>query len=347
MDITSVDKNFKIESTLSREGLTYINVLDREEFSIHGVYYADGKFRRLPEDVAKNTNEGVHYLHTHTAGGRVRFRTDSPYVAIHVTYNVVEKMPHFPLTGSIGLDLYRNGVYVGTYMPQMGITNTLEGIIDLGVTDEAEYTLNMPLYSGISALYVGLKECSSLLSPSPYSIDLPVVYYGSSITQGGCASRAGNSYQAIISRVLNVDHINLGFSGSAKGEDAIADYIASLDMSAFVLDYDHNAPSVEHLKSTHSKFYKKIRSAHPNLPILMLSRPKFHLNSEEQQRLAVVVATYEEAIAEGDANVYLIKGPDLIDEPECALVDNCHPNDSGFTSMARAIIPVMRKMLGL
>ena len=349
MDITSVDKNFEIKSNISRDGLTFINVLDREEFSVHGVFYEDGKFRRLPEDVAKNTNDGVHYLHTHTAGGRVRFRTNSPYIAIHVNYNVVEKMAHFPFTGSIGFDLFRNGIYIGTYTPSTGITDTLDSVIDVGLEEEAEYTLNMPLYSGVSALYVGLKEGSRLLSPSPYRIELPVVYYGSSITQGGCASRAGNAYQAVISRVLNVDHVNLGFSGSAKGEAAISDYIASLKMSAFVLDYDHNAPSVEHLKATHKALFDNVRKHHPDLPILLLSRPKYHLSNDEKQRLEVVRQTYLCALADGDKNVYFIPGNELIEErfAEHALVDNCHPNDCGFVSMAYAIIPVMKKMLGL
>ena len=125
--------------------------------------------------MAKNTNDGVHYLHTHTAGGRVRFKTNSPYVAIHVTYNVVEKMPHFPFTGSIGFDLFRNGIYIGTYTPPTGIVDTLDGVIDIASTEEAEYTLNMPLYSGVSTIHIGLKEGSKLLSPSPYCIDLPVV----------------------------------------------------------------------------------------------------------------------------------------------------------------------------
>ena len=349
MDISSVDKNFAVQSTIERQGLVYMNVEDRAEMSVHGVFLDDGKYRRLPNEVAKNTNEGVHYLHTHTAGGRIRFVTNSPFIAVLVKYNCVEKMPHFPLTGSIGLDLYRNNIYISTFTPSMGITDTFEGIKDIPESGEAEYTINMPLYSGVSEIYVGLKEGSVLKSASPYKITKPVVYYGSSITQGGCASRAGNSYQSIISRILDVEYLNLGFSGSAKGEKAISDYIASLDMSAFVLDYDHNAPSVDHLRATHKPLFDNVRKNHPDLPILLLTRPKYHLTDEEKQRLEVVKQTFETAIAEGDKNVYFIPGNELIEErfSEIVLVDNCHPNDAGFASMAYAIIPVLKKMLGL
>ena len=349
MDISSVDKNFTVNSTISREGLTFINIEDRSEFSLHGVFLENGKYRRIPEEIARNTNDGVLALHHHTAGGRVRFRTDSPYIAVYIVYNEVGKMPHFALTGSIGLDLYRNDIYVGTFTPPFNISDKLESVIDILQGGEAEYTLNLPLYSGVSSIYIGLKEGSSLNSPSDYRIKLPVVYYGSSITQGGCVSRPGNSYQSILSRVLNTEYINLGFSGSARGEKAISDYIASLKMSAFVLDYDHNAPTLQHLKDTHYAMYENIRKNHPYIPILLLSRPKYHLTKDEIDRLEVVRNTYLTALNQGDEKVYFIPGTELVEERfiECALVDNCHPNDCGFASMAYSIEPVLRKMLNL
>lgn len=348
MDITSIDNNFAVNSSITQEGLTYINVESRKEFSVHGVYFEDGKYRRLPEEVAANTNPGVHFLSTDAAGGRVRFKTNSPFIAIYATYDHVGKMPHFPFTGSVGFDVYRNGIYIRTFVPPMEVNDTFESIIDVPAED-AEYTINLPLYSGLTSLNIGLKEGSSLSPADPYDITLPIVYYGSSITQGGCASRPGNAYQSVISRVLNAEFINLGFSGSAKGETAISDYIASLEMSAFVLDYDHNAPTVEHLMATHKPLFDNVRKHHPDLPILLISRPKHHLTEDEVKRLEVVRNTYETAIAEGDKNVYFIPGNELIEErfAEHALVDNCHPNDCGFLSMAYMILPVLKKMLNI
>ena len=155
------------------------------------------------------------------------------------------------------------------------------------------------------------------------------------------------AYEAIISRALDCDHINLGFSGNAKGEQEMTDYIKDLDMSLFVMDYDYNAPSAEHLKKTHEKMFKCIRKKNPTLPILIMSRPKYYLSDGEKDRLQIVKATYENAIAAGDKNVYFIDGSTLMSDELGAdgTVDNCHPTDLGFFSMAQRMIPVIEKIL--
>lgn len=258
----------------------------------------------------------------------------------------VGKMPHFPFTGSIGFDLYTGKKYINTYVPPVDIETCYESVLDLD-GEEREYTVNFPLYSDVRKLYIGLQEGCSLKAAPEYSISKPVVYYGSSITQGGCASRPGNAYQSIITRELDCDHINLGFSGSARGEEEIARYIAGLEMSAFVYDYDHNAPTAEHLQQTHERMFRTIREAQPNLPILMLSKPKYYLPAEDVTRMEIIRQTYENAIAAGDRNVYFIPGLELILElvRETATVDNCHPNDSGFVSMAYVIGEKLKQIL--
>ena len=166
----------------------------------------------------------------------------------------------------------------------------------------------------------------------------PFVTYGSSITQGGCASRSGNAYPSILSRRFSYDHINLGFSGSARAEDAIIEYLANLDMSFFIYDYDYNAPSNEHYAATHEKLFKAVRAAKPDLPILILTRPHYYLNSVGVARREIALKTYENAIAAGDKRVWFMDGPQLMalckDE---GTVDNCHPTDFGFASMAKTL----------
>ncbi len=348
MEPTIRDKNFIVETNIQRDGLKYIDIENSDEMLLHGVKLIDGKYRRIPEELAKNVNECVEEMHDRPAGGRVRFITNSPYIAIHAEMVNVLKMNHFAITGSTGMDLYSGTRYYGTFVPPFGVDTGYEGVIDLD-GEEREYTINLPLYSGLKRLYVGIKEGCTLKSPSPYRLDKPVVYYGSSITQGGCASRPGVAYQAILTRELHIDHVNLGFSGGARGEDPIIDYIANLEMSAFVSDYDHNAPTLDILRGTHEKLYRAVRKNHPDIPILFLSRPQFHLNADEKIRLEIVKATYEKALSEGDKNVYFIPGPDLLNEQvrECCLVDNCHPTDAGFVSMAYAILPTLKKMLDL
>lgn len=348
-DIAELDKNFKVESNIQIEGLKYYSALDGN-FTINGVSFEDGAFRRMPEAVAKTVSEGVWGLSTNTAGGRVRFVTDSKYIAIYTKMQNIGKMPHFALTGSAGFDLYqKNGDtqrYIGSFVPPFDIVDGYESIIYL-TGDECEYIINFPLYSGVTELYIGLDENAVIRPATEYKYNKPVVFYGSSITQGGCASRPGNSYQAIISRLLDCDYVNLGFSGNARAEDTIAEYIAELKMSCFVYDYDHNAPSCDHLSATHERMFKIIREKNPDLPVIMMTRPKVHLTMEEDKRLAIVKETYQKAVNSGDKNVYFIAGPDLIGEDmiETATVDNCHPNDSGFLSMALAVKKILADVL--
>ncbi len=343
LSMADIDSNFRTETDQAEHGLVFRSVLDTP-FSLHGVFYEDGAFHRMPHAVARAISPRLEALHFHTAGGRVRFVTDSTTVAVRVTYGDLGKMPHFALTGSIGLDLYADGAYHASFIPPFAITDTLESKTKFGQKKRREITINLPLYSGVKALYIGLDENAALEAPAPYRVDVPVVYYGSSITQGGCASRPGASYESILSRRFDCDYINLGFSGNAKGEDAMAAYIASLEMSAFVLDYDHNAPDPAHLAATHGKLFRAVREAHPDIPILMCTRPKVDLTKEEVERRAIVYKTYTDAIAKGDTNVYFLDGKALMalcgDE---GTVDRCHPTDLGFFSMAHAIGEVFEK----
>jgi lysophospholipase L1-like esterase len=302
----------------------------------------------LPEDVAKRVSEGVYRLHANTAGGRVRFKTDSPYVAINVKMGSIGKMPHFAITGSAGFDLYTDNSYFATFVPLFDMADGYESVIELRDRKMREITINFPLYSDVCSIYIGLANDALVLPPAPYVKEKPVVYYGSSITQGGCASRPGMSYQGVISRRFNADYINLGFSGSARGEDVMADYINGLDMSVFVYDYDYNAPSVEHYEKTHERFFKKIREAHPDLPIVIMTRPKHKklLQPVEYERLDIAKRTYENALAAGDENVYFIDGKELMElAGNDGTIDNTHPSDLGFYSMATRIYPLLKEIL--
>ena len=345
MDISKIDKNFKVETKIEREGLTFYDI-DEAPFKTYGVFREGEHYVRMPTDAAKSVSERVVSLYRHSAGGRVRFVTNSPYIAVSIKLNCAYKMSHFAFTGSIGCDMYSGTRYIGTIVPPTNVTNEYEGVINTLSEEACEYTINMPLYSETDKMYIGIKEGSILKEAPDYDIKKPIVYYGSSITQGGCASRPGNSYQSIISRELDADFINLGFSGSARAEDEMAEYIASLDMSVFVYDYDHNAPTLEHYKNTHERMFKIIRERKPNLPILMMTRPEYYLDEDETARLQVMLDTYNNAIAAGDKNVYYIKGPDLIASVrESALVDGGHPNDSGFVNMANVVGTKLKEIL--
>ena len=343
-DISKVDSNFIIETNTDKKDINFHSI-DDAPFKIYGVFKENGKYRRMPEEVAKTVSEGVYILHTNTAGGRVRFVTDSPYIVINASMDGLGKMSHFPLTGSAGFDMYVENRYTKTFVPPFDISDGYESVFDFEDSKEREITIDFPLYSNVINLYIGLKENAVIKEAKPYKNAKPIVYYGSSITQGGCASTPGMSYQAIISRNFDYDYINLGFSGNAKAEDEMIEYIKNLDMSLFVYDYDHNAPTVEHLQNTHEKMFKAIREKHPDLPIIMMSRPKYFLNEEEVIRRNIIETTYNNAVSAGDKNVYFIDGKALTKLcKDMGTVDNSHPTDFGFASMAEALTKVIENI---
>ncbi len=344
--IHDIDPNFRTESIPDKDNMVFYDIR-QPPFSIHGLFFEGGKYRRMPEAIARSVSEGVYFLHANTAGGRVRFQTDSPYIAITAQMENIGKMEHFALTGSAGFDLYvcEGGMerYYGTFSPPYTLETGYTSIIEFEECLLREITIDFPLYSDVCTLLIGLEEGSGVLPPHHYRIERPVVFYGSSITQGGCASRPGNSYQAVISRRLGCDYWNLGFSGSAKAEPEMIEYINGLDMSMLVLDYDHNAPSPEYLEETHEKMFHIIRQAHPDLPIILLPRPRFYLDQDTQRRFAVINKTYEHALAEGDKRVWLLTGPELLhDCGNNGTVDGIHPTDYGFASIARALGDLMQ-----
>ena len=347
MRIEDIDKNLAVDSTIDKEGLEFFSFED-EPFRIYGDLRRedDGLLYRLPREVAKNTSAGVFSLASCTAGGRVRFRTDSKRVAIIAKYDSVCSMPHFPLTGSAGLDIYVDNEYVKTFVPPMSMpSKAFEALCGLDGGKEVDITINLPLYSKLTHLYIGLEDGASLSAPTPYKHERPILYYGSSITQGGCACRPGSVYQSHLTRWLDWDHINLGFSGSAHAEEAIVNYIASKDMSVFVCDYDHNAPNPEFLERTHMPFYRKVRASQPDLPIVFMTRPNSVGSMDRQRRREIIKKTYDTAVAEGDKNVYFLDPtehtPFVIDE---GTVDHCHPTDLGFYFMAAALRPILEEI---
>lgn len=345
MRIEEIDKNFIV--TAPDAAQTVFFDVSRPPFTVHGLLRDADGYYRIPHALAAVTNIGVKFLNLNTAGGRVRFRTDATRIVLRANLRAVTRMPHFAFTGSAGFDLYADDVYRGTFVPPDDMTDGYTSEIDLDEGGVREITIHFPLYSGVARLEIGLPKGCILGKAAPYRITAPVVYYGSSITQGGCASRPGNAYQNILSRLLSCDHLNLGFSGSARGEPCMAAYIAGCRMSAFVLDYDHNAPDPAYLETTHEAFFRSVREQQPTLPVILLSRPQPNPNQDDLLRRDIVKRTWEKAVQTGDRHVYFVDGTTMLQlfGGDSGTVDNCHPNDLGFYCMAKALEPVLKAVL--
>ena len=352
-----IDTKLDINTELDAKDIAFFDVR-KPPFAVYGLYNykTEDFFKRLPDDVAAATSEGVVSHCRHTAGGRVRFSTDSEYVAIKCDWLRTTRFSHLSVMGCSGFDMYIDtdapGVsnFAGIFTPPYGVTEGYEAIIRFPDRRKRYVTINFPSYNRVANLYIGIQADATLGEGKKYRFDKPVVFYGSSITQGGCASHPGNNYQSILSRHLDFDFINLGFSGSGCGEDAVVDYMASLEMSAFFADYDHNS-SLDALHETHLNMYKKIREKHPDIPYIMMSRIDADSGciwyDDTINRRRIILETLNYALDNGDRNVYFIDGESMFrcDYEDCATVDSTHPNDFGFLRVAENVEGLFHRII--
>lgn len=330
--------------------------ISESPFRIYGLAVTDRDLRRywkLPEEIMEQFPQ-YEYLGRRSAGGRVRFQTDTKSLCVRMTLAEAKEDIAIPLSGSAGADLYlgkgKEAAYVGYVSPEQHVMSeiTVEKTFQLPGHMET-VTINLPRNDHLLSMEIGVEENAVLAQAPEYDIANPIVFYGSSITEGGCADRPGNAYTSIVSRWLDADYRNMGFSGRARGELGFAQYLAQTDdMSLFVLDYDHNAPDPEHLRSTHEPFFKVIRQAHPDLPIVMISRPDTDKFPEDsRKRRDIIEQTCLNAAAAGDKKVWFVDGGTFFGpegRQECT-VDGTHPNALGFMRMAEKLYPLFLEIL--
>jgi lysophospholipase L1-like esterase len=290
------------------------------------------------------------------SGGRIRFRTNSSVLAIRLEYPKPPDMANMHAFGETGVDLYADGVYRGTAIAtrdaQPGKTLEHTYFHDQPRLDR-EITLYLPLYMPVKVLGIGLDPDAQVGPAKAFAAATPLVFYGTSITQGGCASRPGMSYQAILGRLLNLDFVNLGFSGNGRGEPELAQAVANINALCYALDFAQNNPTVESLTQVYAPFLDVLRSAHPKTPVLVIT-PIYaaHESWSRDARLEgmreLIRREAARRIAAGDRHLEIVEGTDLLGPSRGdGLVDGTHPNDLGFQWMAKGLAGRLAKMLGL
>ena len=327
-------------------------------FVLGGLLHPDencGEYYRLDASAKEIYSDANRSLAACTPGGTVRFATDAKEIALRITLRAgCFGMHHFCDRGVYGIDVYiGTGTarrYTGKIMQTFAENHDVNrGTVSVDGEDRFnEVMIELPLYAGIETLKIGLKPGELVGAPTPRSTGA-VAFYGSSITQGGCVSRPGNSYCNIICRALDADCCNYGFSGSAMGETEVASHIDSRDLACFVMDYDFNSLSCETLRATHEPFFKIIRAAQPTLPVVFVTHPFYSEPTENDlARIAIIRETYENALAAGDKNIRFVNSGEFFtsDMRDLYAVDNLHPNDLGQFSMACEILPAVRGLLG-
>ena len=314
------------------------------------------RYERLPDSLKNISRPPLWNLSRNSAGMAIRFRSNSTQIAVKWESLFNNHMNHMTDVGIKGLDLYcwegnKQWRFVNSARPS-GKTNQATIIANMLPT-EREYMLYLPLYDGLVSLSIGVDSLATIDQPLiDYPIrKKPVVFYGTSILQGGCASRPGMAHTNIISRRLNRECINLGFSGNAFLDLEVAKVISEVDASVFILDFVPNA-SVEQMKERMETFYRIIRSKHPDTPIIFIEDPIFthtrydeRIAKEVQRKNDTLKEIFNRLKKEDEKNIIFISSKDMLGEDGEATVDGVHFTDLGMTRYADLVCPIIKKAI--
>lgn len=333
---------------------------DLRAVGVEGQGWQDTKapYDRLPGRAEGKVRPAVWGLSRHSAGLCARFVTDARTVSARWTLTSNNlAMPHMPATGVSGLDLYVRAAdgqrwqWLGVGRPTQA-TNTAALVTGLP-EGQHEFLLYLPLYNGVSSVEVGVpKEAKLARAPErPAGRRKPIVFYGTSITQGGCASRPGMVHTAILGRRLNCPVINLGFSGNGKMEPEVTELLAEVDAAAYVIDCLPNM-SAKEVEERTEPLVRALRKVRPTTPIVLVEDRSYAnaavLPGPRQRNAegrAALRAAWQRLVSDGVGQLHYLPGAGLLGDDGEATVDSSHPTDLGFVRQADAMQPVLEPLL--
>jgi hypothetical protein len=311
-------------------------------------------FDRLPSAADGTVTKAVWNLSRHSAGMMVRFKTDA--TAIHVHYNLLNAnlaMAHMPATGVSGVDLYARdaeGIWRWVQVTRPSSQEVKTQLVSGLAPALREFAAYLPLYNGIEFLSIGVPPKSKFESLEPRQ--KPIVFYGTSITHGACASRPGMVHTAILGRRLDMPVVNLGFSGNGRMDTEVGDYLTQVDASAYVIDClpNMNAKMVE---ERCVPLVRQIRAQKPDTPIVLVEDRR-NTNSwilpardaHHTANHAALKNAFDVLQSESVGNLYYIPGDSLYGTDGDGATDGSHANDLGFFRQANVFEPVLRKAMG-
>lgn len=306
-----------------------------------------GPYGRLPQSLSAEFRPDLISLGRNSAGVAVRFSSDSPVISARWTLTNNFSMSHMASTGIKGLDLYvwLNGrwLFIGTAKP-VGKENFSVFVKGMEKS-EKEFVAFLPLYDGVESLQIGVSKESGIGAPKKNVLvksasAKPIVIYGTSITQGGCASRPGMAYPAIISRLLNREVINLGFSGNGRLDFSMSKAISMIDPGVIILDCLPNT-TYRSVKDSAYRFITNIVKNHPAVPLYMVENPNFAnlvvdkaSSAEIQKENEAWREIYDRLRSDGFKNIRYIKSSNFLGSDNEGTVDGVHPTDLGMQRMA-------------
>lgn len=353
MKIQEIDRNF-VAKQVDENGIRWIDAFS-SEVALRGLAWleenrAARSFRRCPERAACTLSPAVQNLTRCPSSAFVAFQTDSGAINVRIRNANLNVMQHMPRTGSAGAELYvRDGnrwVPIAVAVPDGEQVEFQRELVKGNWREMREYRLYLPLYMHLEELAIGVED-GAAITPAPVPEgQKPIFFYGTSITQGGCANTAGSDYVSVVGRLLESEVINFGFSGSGKGEPEVAQLIREIDAEMFVLDYAANA-SPELLAQTLPPFVQILREKHPDTPIVLMgpigkdrTLRDVEYEGTFDARRDVTMEYYLRAKAAGDASIYFIDGLGLVQPGSVGLYcDGVHPTSAGFVQMAERLAP--------
>lgn len=332
---------------------------DAQLLVIEGQGWADTKadYDRLPARAEAFARPKVWSLSRDSSGICVRFVTDA--TTLHARWRLTSKslsMVHMPATGVSGLDLYVRLEDGAWRWLSVGRPTELENEAQLvsGIpAGRREYRLYLPLYNGVSSVELGIPKDASITKapPRPTERSKPIVFYGTSITHGGCASRPGMTHVAILGRRLDRPVINLGFSGNGHLDLPLAPLFAEIDAAVYVLDCVPNMDA-DMIRERAEPFVRKLRAARPNTPIVLVedrTYPNAFLVTSRrranQERRAAYRQAYNNLVNDGVTGLSYVPGDSLLGQDGEDTVDGSHPTDLGFFRQANTLERVLRPLV--
>ncbi|SFS86285.1 Lysophospholipase L1 [Porphyromonadaceae bacterium NLAE-zl-C104] len=317
-------------------------------------------YQRLPDRAEDEVRKPVWNLSQNSAGLAIHFYTNAEKIEIRygVTGNLA--MSHMPATGVSGVDLYAidpDGIWrlaTGKYTFNDTITYSYEIQAQNQFHKSGfEYRLYLPLYNSVKWMEIGVPD-SAEFKFIPTLKEKPIMVYGTSIAQGGCASRPGMGWTNILSRKLDYPVINLAFSGNGPLEKELVDLIDEIDASLYIYDCLPNMGSLSSEEVVKRTIYgvSKIREKH-DTPILLVDHIGYrnqemnNASKESGDRMnSALKSAYDSLVNQGVKNIYHLR-KDMIDFPEDGCVDNIHPNDLGMQAYANAYEKIIREILNM
>jgi len=330
---------------------------DATSFEVEGKGWdkTAGSFDRLPDSAKDKVSPSVWGLSKNSAGIAVRFLTDAATVSVRWSLTSDSlAMPHMPATGVSGVDLYArstNGLwkFVGNGRPVKQDGNEAAFSFNEPAKNLRECLLYLPLYNGTKSLEIGVAQESRLEPPAPRPASLrkPIAVYGTSIAQGGCASRPGMAWPAILGRLLDRPVINLGFSGSGTMEPPVAEPFAELDPAVYVIDCLWNVGNIPQDKYDQriSSLVHTLRKAHPFTPIVFVGQSLIQREAHPTEMTRKQESSVRKLQKQGIKNLVLVPGDHLAGDDGEATVDGVHLTDLGMDRQARCLLPVLRKLV--